>query len=151
MPAMAMLPETMARSCTLRTQVIIGIWNRRVSPTTSTRSSLTVRMVSPSDSAVLSWQKVLNSRPRNVMNPQFRQRSSIEPSQYLTKNCDFRKVNVRPFLGSDLIFSADLWGKKKPQRYLGHVRQLVDSLPYKEEVRGSSPFVPTISIYFAGS
>ena len=27
----------------------------------------------------------------------------------------------------------------------GHVRQLVDSLPYKEEVRGSSPFVPTSS------
>ena len=25
----------------------------------------------------------------------------------------------------------------------GHVRQLVDSFPYKEEVRGSSPFVPT--------
>ena len=25
----------------------------------------------------------------------------------------------------------------------GHVRQLVDSLSYKEEVRGSSPFVPT--------
>lgn len=33
-------------------------------------------------------------------------------------------------------------------RFVGHVRQLVDSLPYKEEVRGSSPFVPT---NFAGS
>lgn len=32
------------------------------------------------------------------------------------------------------------------QTNFGHVRQLVDSLPYKEEVRGSSPFVPTISI-----
>lgn len=29
--------------------------------------------------------------------------------------------------------------------HFGHVRQLVDSLPYKEEVRGSSPFVPTIA------
>ena len=29
------------------------------------------------------------------------------------------------------------------RKVFGHVRQLVDSLPYKEEVRGSSPFVPT--------
>ena len=29
------------------------------------------------------------------------------------------------------------------RQFSGHVRQLVDSLPYKEEVRGSSPFVPT--------
>ena len=31
------------------------------------------------------------------------------------------------------------------RQFSGHVRQLVDSLPYKEEVRGSSPFVPTSS------
>ncbi len=29
------------------------------------------------------------------------------------------------------------------KKVFGHVRQLVDSLPYKEEVRGSSPFMPT--------
>src|SRR6185436_12279317 len=36
------------------------------------------------------------------------------------------------------------------KQIFGHVRQLVDSLPYKEEVRGSSPFVPTSSIWDVG-
>ena len=67
---------------------------------------------------------------------------------YLTPLVWFFTIAVRLFLGRigffDNVGSACQFRVVK--QIFGHVRQLVDSLPYKEEVRGSSPFVPTNTI-----
>lgn len=44
-----------------------------------------------------------------------------------------------------VIFDSFGGTRVAERKVFGHVCQLVDSLPYKEEVRGSSPFVPTRS------
>ena len=65
----------------------------------------------------------------------------IPMTECLTTDGIFRKVSIRPRGWMRARFFLIIY--RALIRVLGHVRQLVDSLPYKEEVRGSSPFVPT--------
>ena len=67
----------------------------------------------------------------------------------LDKFSAFSYDGCSPFWHQKRRYSLKFTGHKavsERQKSFGHVRQLVDSLPYKEEVRGSSPFVPTNSI-----
>ena len=61
---------------------------------------------------------------------------------------NFRSIAIRRKVKAARFFerNLDVESAELERVNLGHVRQLVDSLPYKEEVRGSSPFMPTSKI-----
>jgi hypothetical protein len=91
-----------------------------------------------------------NQRHRRSQSPSIADEKDRSAGESVDNQAAFFVASGFASFSKEAIF-FDIWfGRVSVRRYNkgfeGHVRQLVDSLPYKEEVRGSSPFVPTRSI-----